>query len=556
MRFLLILFLSLLSISMAHAKIDITIDRNDVRVNETFQLTINVEDPKTLSAQQSMDFLPSELQVLSSQHFQKSTVIDKQFANQMGWTLTLISSQAGTYSIPKFRIGNEESEAITIRILPAISNLDELNPNSKVKMTARISDDEVYVQQQIIYTVRIYSSVPSRRHYLEPLNVNNAIVKKLGDASEFQMMNQGVRYNVKEEKYVIFPQQSGELAIPPMQFRTNIVDTQASFGSLSRYRPIELQSKPFTVQVKPKPDSAEIPWIPAKALELTAQWQEGVDSFEVGKPATLDFYIKGVALLPEQLPTIEFPEITGLKIYRDKPILQSRINANGVNSYHLEKLAIIPNQAGEVTIPALKIPYWDTTKDVQAFAELKPVTISIQDKINTIALPSITQQQPQAVSENSMPEAAQPSYWQYLTYGFAALWLATLLLFLFRKRNPTVVTQSLEKSPAQNKLSESIKLKALAQESDPKDFANALLQWYSHASQSSFTNLNQIINQCNHQKLAHELSKLQTALYANTANAGQPNDWDGLKIHSLLSSIDFKKVKADRKSHLPPLYPE
>ncbi len=550
-KFIFITFL-LLS-NQLFAKIKLSLDRNEIRANETFQLTLEVEKQDTLANSQSLDFLPKEFQVLGSQHFQKSTVIDRQFANRMGWTITLVSNQSGIFTIPNFSIGNESSEPFSIQVFPMMDNLDELNPNSQIKISSQISNDTVYVQQQLIYTLRIYSSVQSRRHNLSPLVAENAIIKKLGEASEFQLFHDGSRYNVKEEKYVIFPQKSGELSIPPIKFRTNIVDPQASYGSLNRYRPIELSSKPFTVNVQPKPDTAALPWIPAKSLELTAQWQSSANNFEVGKPATLDFYIKGVALLPEQLPLIEFPEINGLKIYRDKPVLQNIINADGVNSYHLEKLAVIPNKAGQVTIPEIKIPFWNTTSNQQDFATLQSMDITVSESTEaTTSLPSISQ-----IEEPKLPEPANASpgqeapVWQYLTIGFAALWVITLGLFLLRgPRNKTKVVKEVNKNNQQTETP--LVIQKAAKQKDPKVMADAIIHWADMRAGHKVTNLNQLIKHCPDKQLQQELIKLQNALYAKDSFH---SEWNGDLIFKQLVQVKFGANSFKSENEITPLYP-
>lgn len=550
--FLLSTLTLLLFSTNAHSKIKLQLDRNDIRVNETFLLTLNVEDPKTLSVNQGMNFLPAEFQLLGSQNFQKSTVVNRQFANSMGWNLTLLANQAGTYTMPQFTIGNEQSEPFTIRILPAVANIDELNPNSKVKLTAQISSDKVYVQQQIIYSVRVYSSVPSRRHSLSPLQVENAIVKKLGEASEFEMVSKGTQYNVKEQKYLIFPQKSGEISIPPILYRTNIVDTQASYGSLSRYRPIELKSKPFKVEVTPRPENVSLPWLPAKDLTLTAQWQSSTQDFEVGKPATLDFYIKGVGLLPEQLPEIEFPEVNGLKIYRDKPVLQSRVGASGVTSYHLEKLAVIPNQSGQITIPAVKIGFWNTTTDSQDYAELQPITIDIAETQAVTALPAVSQQSIEPAATLPTTVIKENPLWQYLTAAFAALWLITLGLYFLKKSNKSAqpITEPGETIPEQAQ--QQISLKQASSSSDPHQVAQAAIQWADARSHIKITNLNQLINHSPNPELKVELTNLQAALYSNDAKSDK---WSGTKIYQLLTKVDFNSSNKSDSDQLPPLYP-
>ncbi len=540
------------------AEIELSLDRNNIREKETFQLTINVENPASLQASQELDFLPVEFQVLSSERFQKSTVINGKFANRMGWALQLVSTTAGTFTIPAFTLGNESSKPMTIRILPALDELDEINPNSKIKLSANISEQEVYVQQQIVYTVRIYSSVPTRRRSMSALQVDNAVVEKLGDSAEFQMVNKGVTYNVLEEKYAIFPQQSGELSIPSIQFRTNIVDIEASFGSLSRYRPIELSSQPFKVSVKPKPQAAESLWTPAKMIKITAEWQPKNQKFEVGTPASLDFIIKGVGLLPEQLPEVTFPDIDGLKIYRDKPNIQTRINSNGVNSYHLEKLAIIPNKAGEITIPKISIPFWNTTEDKQDYATLEPMTISIKEQQNAVALPAISQQSQTPITNKiSLPSQAgdHSKLWKIAALLFATLWFLTTLAFIvLRPSTKKIKTQSNHQSIHKKTTTEQLNFKRACSSQDPKVIAQAAIQWVDQRSHYSVTNLAQLINHCPNAELRSELIKLQTALYAEKKPTTQ--EWNGQKIYQLLTQIIFAKQQKRQPQELPPLYPK
>ncbi|WP_251359244.1 BatD family protein [Kangiella sp. TOML190] len=557
--FSLLILLGIVSFSPASlAKIDLQLDRNNIREKETFELTLLVENPATLTASQNLQFLPPEFQVISSQRFQKSTVINGKFANRMGWSLQLISNSAGTFTLPAFTIGNESSDNFTIRILPALDELEDINPNSKIKLSSSISEEQVYVQQQILYTVRIYSSVPTRRRSITPLQVPNAVVHKLDDAAEFQMVSKGVTYNVLEEKYVIFPQQSGELKIPPIQFRTNIIDTDASFSSLSRYRPIELQSQPFSVNVKTKPESAIEPWIPAKSIELKAEWQPANQTFEVGTPASLDFIIKGVALLPEQLPEIVFPEVEGLKLYRDKPNVETIINANGVNSYHLEKLAVIPSQAGTLEIPEIRVPYWDTTQDQQAYAVLPKITLQVAQQTNTTALPafSTATNNPQ-MDTSTLSSATDQQHWKLATLVFAALWLATSLLLWARWRSsPAKVARATTFEEAKDSSgSQKVDLSALKSTSDPQQASAIILSWAASNSANRITNLDELTKNIKSEALAAQLKSLQVALYGGS-NSEMASNWQGSSLFTLLNQESLSKPSKSNKDGLAPLYPE
>ena len=564
--------------STASAKITLALDRTDIHENETFHLRVQVEDSSTLSAGASKNFIPEAITIRSRQEFNSSVIINGQYNSQMGWDFELLAKEAGIYTIPALKIGNEHSDPFTIRIMPQQDDIADTS-NAKIKLRAKLSDEEVYVQQQLMFTVRIYRSVVARNQKITPIRVSNALVEQLGDNKTFDVVQNGNNFRVVEQRYAIFPQQSGEMVIEPITYSATILeeDSGRSPWQRSQLKPINLSTQKYSVKVKPKPQNAAEPWLPASKLELEAEWQPKNQTFRVGDPANLDFIIKGTGLLKTQLPTVTFPDQEGVTIYRDTPQYRQRINRFGVNSYHFEKVAIIPNQAGDITIPEVKVPWWNVKTDQQEYAVLPAQTIRVEQSSQQIAdnkaqtvIPEAQQKAIQqknsttpSVSTNNAETAGQSTtYWQYISYGLAALWLLTLLLFIKRRHNSQVqgshTTETLQ--PAQElALSSSLKDSiSAAKSNNARATAQHLSAWLkSQSSPASISNITQLIQLCRNQnqpQLAEELANLQQACYSKSANNLQSQrSWQGQKLAKYLSAFKWTPHNQNDKS-LPGLY--
>ena len=440
--------------------------------------------------------------------------------------------------------------------------LKDDNTNATVKIRAALSTEDAYVQQQIIFTVRLYRSVTTRHQSITPLQASNSLVEKLGDDRNFRMVQGSTTYNVLEQQYAIFPQQSGELIIEPMTYSATVLDSsEPSSPWLSRTKPISLSTQRYTVQVKPKPQNAQEPWLPASNLKLEASWQPADQTFHVGSPATLDFIIKGTGLLKAQLPEIVFPEVKDVKLYRDTPQYRQIINRLGINSYHLEKIAVIPSKEGQVTIPEISIPWWNVQTDKQEYATLPSMTINVLPSLNeTIttqeaidAIPTSEQKQIPELFSNGTSDS--PSIWFYATLTMTLAWLLTLILLVFAKRSNNISQpkeRHVEEGEKHSRSSNSTSLKAIKEAcliNNAKLTASLLLTWCSQQQHlQSVSNLNQLIAHCDKPPLIDALNELQQALYSSV------QQWKGAELSELLHFLPKADASTKQEDVLPKLY--
>lgn len=559
----------------ASAEITLSLDRTDIHEHETFHLKVQVDDIDTLRQGVNLDFIPEGLTVRSRQEYNNSIIVNGQYSTQKGWNFELLAEKPGTYTIPALNIGTESSKSLTIRIMPEQNSLDDAQ-NSKIKLRAKVSDEEVYVQQQLIFTIRIYRSVVTRNQSITPIRVTNALVEKLGDNNSFNVVKNGKQFRVIEQRYAIFPQQSGDMVIEPMTYSATILkDTKGSSPwRRSQLVPLSLSTQKYTIKVKPKPKNAAEPWLPATKVELTANWIPKNQTFTVSNPANLDFIIKGIGLLKTQLPTVTFPKQDGMTIYRDSPQYRQRINHFGVNSYHFEKISVIPSKVGELTLPEIKVPWWNVETDTQEYAVLPAKTFHVEPSNAQMAQNNrqaiIPETQKKAIAQKTDQQQSstttQPNQlannnkrlWQYISLALAIFWLLTMLWMLHRQKQLKTTQPARSDSgdhingnvATTQSLQQAINFAAKNQ---AHKTAQALTNWLQHQEKVNISNLNQLIRYCHNtqqDELATELSQLEKCLYAPV---NQNKRWKGKSLTNLLKRLKLNSSTA-KNNALPELY--
>ena len=108
------------------------------------------------------------------------------------------------------------------------------------------------------------------------------------------------------------------------------------------------RSAALTLDVKTVPE--QFPgghWLPAKKVTLVEDWSQEPPQFQVGEPLTRTLTLIAQGQTASQL--LELPEWVpdAFKQYPDQPSLHDEKSSDGISAIREEKVAIIPNRAGE-----------------------------------------------------------------------------------------------------------------------------------------------------------------------------------------------------------------
>jgi len=137
--------------------------------------------------------------------------------------------------------------------------------------------------------------------------------------------------------------------------------------------------------------------------------------------------------------------VPSARIYPDQPQGINRNNGKWELGHKEFRYAVVPEVAGELVLPELKLEWWDTVNDRMQTATLPEQRLKVLPSTIVPASPAGTQAvvappgaavvaNGQDWSPGWAPPA--PSYWKYLTVLFAALWLGTCALLWRRTSVP------------------------------------------------------------------------------------------------------------------------
>lgn len=564
-------FLAFLILSVqTYAAVTSQVDRKNLQQGETFLLVLNI----TGSDASSIDLSPLEkdFEVLGRNHRSNTSIINGDLKRSTKLLITLAPKASGTLEVPVLTVAGEQSQPITINVAPVqlASAVD-----GGVELLSSLSDKAPLVQQPLIYQVNI---VLGQRifnaEFVEPkVKQGKALIQPLGEQRQYRQQLQGRDILVVEQSWVVTPQQSGVLEIESAKLSTSIQKQQTRFPGSSNPRSMQrifLSADNYLLDVEPIPATfSGASWITAS--ELTLKTELSSDEWKVGEPVTQTLTLNAIGTTQEQITELELPEVQGIKQYPTKPVYEQDFQDGAVRLQMTLEVTLIPNLAGEVTLPEIRLPWWNTETNQEEVAVLPEQSFNVAQgdapviqqnaqaaTNNPTAIPSPVANQPMdtkstsPLMDNGVDQAeTEPGVWDkaaWLIVGLALLMGALLggvVTFYLSRKNPTSKTEP-EIVPVTQSFSMS-DLKAACQKNDAVAAREALAAWAQHSFPES-KQLNAVLG-----KVSPELREAITELNRCCYSA-EPGKWNGKELVRLVEGFQ-PEVRAGKESRLVELVP-
>ncbi len=548
---LLIILHALFPVDAFAAQIKASVDRNPVNLDESFQIMFSAAE----SPDDDPDFSPLEqdFNIISQSSSSNATWINGKASKSIQWMLTVMAKQAGSLIIPPVKFGNDMSQPLTVMVTQEATSKN-LNTEDDIILEVEATPENPYVQSQILYTVRIYTRVQIARAGLNEPELADAVIEKLGEDSNYTTQINGVDYSVTERKYALFPQKSGQMTISPLILTAEVLTNNRSgfngFFSSQLTKTKRVESKAINLDVKAAPASfTGHYWLPAEQLELSENWSGDIRQMKVGEPLTRTLTLQAKNTTVGQLPELNTTKADDqIKIYPDQPVLQEQKKPDGLLAFRQEKIALIPSKAGNYTLPAIEIPWFNTKTQTMETARIPAITIT------AVALPGVESDTQTPAAATDKPQTSAPSFffqpdktnvWIWTSMFLAIGWMATLAFFLIRRPANKPVTYQAERNSDAPDIIKSLK-KACA-DNNATAAKNAVLTWGKQLFNA--TSLGAIASCCD-ARLRDEILYLNSALYSK-----DPAQWQGKKLfQAFIENKARSKRAAPEDNSLEPLY--
>ncbi|AAO57233.1 BatD family protein [Pseudomonas syringae group genomosp. 3] len=541
------LLLSLIALSLQAAQLTASVDRTRLNAGETVELTLETDDV-TQFGKPDMSSLEASFEVRDTRQLNSLKTLDGSSQATTRWIVTLLPRETGSVIIPSLQLGELKSQPLTLQVMQSETK-EPTSHLASIFIEASLDQDSVYVQAQAVLTLRVYHSVSLfDDSSLNPLQVPDARVEKLGDARTYEKLINGVRHGVIETRYAIYPQQSGVLTIPSQVFSATLVQppAEAQGQEANPFGPqpgksVRVKSAEVPLTVKPKPANypADIAWLPARSISLEENWSPEPGTTQVGDSLTRTITLKAEGLAGAQLPPLAPTEVPSLRRYPDQPQLRNLPSERGLIGTREEREALVPGRAGAIELPAVEVTWWNTREDYLEHTSLPARTLQISNN------PGLAVDTPVSNEQGGMTVIGPPVWpWQLSTLLFVCTTLLGLALW-WRARGQPAIARTVQAGPSPRTVLDDLKRACLA--NDPQGTRQALDAWARQQPETLAEMAARFV------PLSDALDGLNGALYSETGKLWLGEDlWRA--VRKLPAAEHIQDPAGD--AGLPPLYPK
>lgn len=552
---------ALLASSALANELTASVDRTSISIDDRIVLTLRMDGVSPDSGP-DLSELSRDFEILSNQSQRRLNIINNQQTAWLEWNLRLAPKHTGNLTIPALEIDGLRSQPISILVSDAPVHDSR---DADIFIETEVNKDSVYVQEQLLFTVRLFSRVNLEGAEIQPLDLADAVIKAVDENSYITEIDQR-DHLVVETTFAVFPQRSGELVIPSIVY--DVAPSRARQDPWSRiYGGGERQRlRAPEVRIPVQPIASEFTgdvWLPATEVRFSEHWSADPDNLTQGEPVTRRITLYADGLTAAQLPAIPYEEVPGANLYPDQAQTDEQISAEGIAGSVTQTLALVPNETGRLHLPEISLPWWDTES-----GQVRQATLPARElRVNPAAggaspTSNANLADPELFATDlslprQTPPGFSPLYWGWLAASglliLALLWLSFAYLRLRRQLSELLNDHS-QQQHQERKLEKAAwaHLKQQAKRGTLSDVRDALLGWArSYWDDESLHSLSAVAQHSQSPGLQHQLQALDRSLFSHGESAA-------LNLQALLQEVDALRVRRRKQqretSALPPLY--
>lgn len=581
-----ILLLFFASFTIAQ-EIELTLDRDEIARGETVTLTIRVYDQRQ-GMQLDLTPLTDQFDVLGTRTSSQIRSVNGAVEAWTDYIVTLFPLEEGELTIPSLNINEQATGPITITV---VNEGPRSNQNSdELFLEIETNKESVYVQEQLLFTVRLYYTINGIRNpQFTELEMPDSVIQLIGSPNQYEKLIDGMRFGVYEKRYVVFPQRSGPLEIPDILFRGEVTDGSSNFVFRNlNTRRVTAFIEGITIDVKERPASVQGLdfWLPVSDLTLEESWSTDINNLKIGDSAVRTITMTAAGLDGAVLPPFSDTDIEGMNLYPDPPQIERTFVEGAIVGTRIETTSMVPTESGEVIIPEISIPWWNVDTD-QLEATVIPATrlsiatvegvvpaeqtVASSENLEELlaSLPVVDQDMidAQNAAEFIEVEATWLNYAIALSFAIVAFSIYKLVIiphrheineYLHARRRQLAAHYS----PVNNESVAFKQLKRACLDNNPNTIRATLIQWCDHfLDDRKVRSMEDILQQHEAPELHEYAQQIQTSLFTSNNGAQQTNG--GLNSPQLLMLVSsLRKQKLQTRKHrkredqyaLPPLY--
>lgn len=514
-----------------------SVSNNQVYLGDIFILNVEVDDTGS-EYQLDTNVLKDNFTVFLPSRSQKKTYINGEFKAQTTWQVRLQANKVGTFTIPAIKVANVETQAIKIQVIEPSAQQKSIQGDA-IFIENSLNKSKIYLGQQLVLESKIYISENVNNANVLPPSIDSVEVEQIDPKPQSQIIRNGIRYQVFSYQYKITPSVAKDIIIPSPLLTGQITRRVNQWQSQSAYQTINIRGNTLPLTIKEIPNDFQGDWLVSDDVRLIENNDLHTKEYAVGDPITRSISLQVASTSIDKMPQIKLNYDNSMRYYPDKDDLkQGEIN-NKLYTQRTITHAIIANEAGELVLPEIKIPWWDSALDKQKFAILPAQKLTIKaaqsnnNQNNTLPLLSnttIEQKNSNTVNSQPITSSTELLFWKVTTLILFILLIIGTIYHL-QQRKGYIKKENNNVNNVKSKQPYKALLTALHYEKPELVYSNMLR--YLQSKYPAITQIQEIeiyskLNEDIKQKLLLNLKQLELAC------AGQAHQWNSAELIKLI----------------------
>lgn len=408
------------------------------------------------------------------------------------------------------------------------------------------SESPVWVGQETSFHVELLSSTffsGSPRFDLPELP-GVLIIKTEGRAVLSTETIDGESWSVQRHQFRVYSQRVGKVVLPPFAVRFSVAP---GFGKPPQEQRMMSEAIEWDVKMPPGAEGYSL-LISTSELEATQSWTpsiagEGPIQLTVGDAVTRQIKLVAGNVPGMALPAIVMPTPETMSAYAQQPEVKDRGERGELVGERADTVTFVCERAGQVELPSIVVPWWDTDKN-----ELRRITLpGVSLEVSPLETAAV-ENGPAVESESSG--------------GVRPVWLIALVMLLgagaiafYYRDHITQAWSDLQRRRAESESAAFAAVSRACRNDDPVAAYNAVMRWLDKRADGHETATIDAFVRRHHEvaQAAQEFDSLQRAAI------DPARSWSGnpllVRLVEMRRRERLAQFHADRPSTLPNLNP-
>jgi len=358
-------------VGYADVSVSLSMDRAEAILGDTIQMEIHVSGARQCDAPPIIEGLDS-FQVTPGGSSSRVEIINGRIRSGIDFTFYITPSQSGTFQIgpARVRVDGQAFQSDTASLTVAKAALQTPSAKRPLLLTATLSAKKAYVEEQILYTLKLYLRTRASNISLQLPEQDHITFQQLGRPREYQGVLDGQTWQVVEVTYALLALEEREYRIDPARMEMTVFDSRGPSGRglfddpffadpfFRTGRPVSVSSEPLQLNVVALPAKGKPNGFSGLVGDFTIASELTPAKVRAGESATLTVQVSGRGNI-HRIPDLKMPPLDSLKIYADQPVVAPANDSKGLAGTKIMKWAIVAELPGDYTIPPLTLDFFD-----------------------------------------------------------------------------------------------------------------------------------------------------------------------------------------------------